>query len=306
MLRVLELFAGIGGLRCAFPECEVVAAIDISENAAKVYQANFDAHYWIREIESLSGSELEVLNADLWWMSPPCQPYSVRGNRKALRDSRAASFLHVLRLAEEVRPPRLIIENVPGFAHSDALSVLVGCLQRMGYHWQMRELCPTQMGWPNLRNRFYLVASHGKLMEWQGLPHYELSLNEVLGSLAVRGAKEEEEDSLFIDPRQLERFESAMDIVNLDSQRAACFGSSYGKSLLRAGSYVQVNDRIRRFTPREVTSLLGFPAYFKVDEVVSRRTAWKLLGNSLSLPAVRYIVSHLEHGISATLPWIER
>ena len=149
------------------------------------------------------------------------------------------------------------------------------------------------------------MASQGKLKEWQDVPRYEQSLNEILGWETGLGPSEKE-DSLFVDPCQLERFESAMDIVTLDSQRAACFGSSYGKSLLRAGSYVQVNDRIRRFTPREVTSLLGFPAYFKVDKVVSRRTAWKLLGNSLSLPAVRYIVSHIENGISATLPWIER
>ena len=65
---------------------------------------------------------LEPLNADLWLLSPACQPYTVLNpNAKGAADPRAQSFL---RLMEEVlpalaergaAPTRLLVENVAGF-----------------------------------------------------------------------------------------------------------------------------------------------------------------------------------------------
>lgn len=302
MIRVLELFAGIGGLRSALPECDVVAAVDINEKAAEVYQRNFGGDYWIREIESLRAQEVASLSAELWWMSPPCQPFSIRGNQRGLRDPRSFSLVHVIKLVEEVRPPHLMLENVPGFADSDAWGLLQTALGRSGYKWQTLQLCPTQLGWPNLRNRFYLWASQPQETEcrvgpWRALPDYGISLEDVLAADA-----DASDESLWLHDEVRSRVGAALDIVSLDSKRTACFGASYGKSLLHAGSYLRSEDRIRRFSPQEVTKLLGFPASFVVD--VPCRTAWKLLGNSLSLPAVRYIASHLNSHISPTLPWI--
>ena len=82
-LRVLELYAGIGGMHCALDRCfsfssvdsvksivyddfEVVAAIDVNEVAAAVYRHNFPAtEYLLKGVEGLTLADLEALNVDL-------------------------------------------------------------------------------------------------------------------------------------------------------------------------------------------------------------------------------------------------
>lgn len=65
---------------------------------------------------------LEPLNADLWLLSPACQPYTVLNPKaKGAADPRARSFLHLMEdvlpaLAERgAAPARLLVENVAGF-----------------------------------------------------------------------------------------------------------------------------------------------------------------------------------------------
>lgn len=48
--------------------------------------------------------------------------------------------------------------------------------------------------------------------------------------------------------------------------------------------------RVRCFTPREAASLQGFPASFSFPEAISDRQAYALLGNSVSVDAVSFLV----------------
>jgi tRNA (cytosine38-C5)-methyltransferase len=65
---------------------------------------------------------LSALHADLWLLSPSCQPYTVLNPQaKGALDPRAASFLHLFCtvLPDLVRngshPSHLLVENVAGF-----------------------------------------------------------------------------------------------------------------------------------------------------------------------------------------------
>lgn len=74
------------------------------------------------DISTLSADELGDLRADLWLLSPSCQPYTVLNPlAKGAEDPRARSFLHLMEvvlpsLAAQQRHPRyMLIENVAGF-----------------------------------------------------------------------------------------------------------------------------------------------------------------------------------------------
>ena len=74
------------------------------------------------DINSLTADALAPLSADLWLLSPACQPYTVLNpNAKGAADPRAQSFLYLMEevlpaLAErEAAPTRVLIENVAGF-----------------------------------------------------------------------------------------------------------------------------------------------------------------------------------------------
>ena len=304
-IRALEFFAGVGGFATAWPEVDVAAAIDIHQGAAEVYTTNSSHPFWIREIESISAEELLGLHANLWWMSPPCQPYTLRGLRRDINDPRARSLLRLIDLMGACTPEFVVMENVLGFSQSIAHALLTKRLETCGYRWQSIELCPTQMNWPNKRPRFYLMASRGAdLIPWRDLPAYSCRTADLLdGELEMQVVAPE----LLMNAATIAEIEEAIDRCDRNSERAtACFASSYGRSLLNSGSYLQLGaGRYRRFSPREVANLLGFPPHFILPLNLRTRELWKLLGNGLSLPAVRYVLSHLPGGPLARLPWRE-
>lgn len=292
--RVIEFFAGIGGFACAaqrvWGEDLDILAIDIDQTAQQIYQLNHSQRVLTREIQSLATHALAEIDAELWWLSPPCQPYSRRGHQRDTQDPRAQSLLHIIDQLDQVRPRSLALENVEGFAESRALELLMAALMRSGYHVQHRVLCPTEMGWPNRRRRFYLVASLIPLRAWRPLPCFHITVDDLIRGVAI------DRSQCAVDDVLIERFSAGMDRVDHLQPECvtACFGSSYGKSLLHAGSYCMENGSLRRFAPAEVLRLLGFPSSFMLPPDLSYRRLWKLLGNSLAIPAVEYILAHLQ------------
>lgn len=301
--RAIEFFAGVGGFATAWPEVDVAAAIDIHQIAATVYAANHPHPFWIREIESITTEEILGLEANLWWMSPPCQPYTFRGQRRDVADPRAQSLLRLIELIADCLPKFLVLENVLGFAYSIAFERLTQQVGRCGYRWQTLELCPTQMGWPNKRPRFYLLANRdGAVTPWRAVPTYSYRTADLVDRLL---SAQEVEPEILMSESIIAAIEDGIDRCDPNNERAtACFAASYGRSLLNSGSYLQLGEGCyRRFSPREVANLLGFPPDFILPSNLPVRTLWKLFGNSLSLPAVRYLLSHLPDGPSPKLPW---
>lgn len=159
---MLEFFAGIGGMRaaCALSGLEVaiVAAFDVSELCEKAYCHNFGSKDWRKKtIECLRHHDLDALAADVWLMSPPCQPFTRSGKRKDHEDDRSRGLLHLVSLLPEMHHPprRILLENVIGFERSECRRRLVQALATLG--WELTEfaLDAEDFGLPNRRPRYY-------------------------------------------------------------------------------------------------------------------------------------------------------
>lgn len=295
-MRVIELFAGVGGVAAALEGSGTdLTAVDINADAQTIYRANFEHGYAIREIDSVSDSEFANWSADLWWMSPPCQPYSRRGNRKDMQDRRSFAIQRILQALTACAPSMIALENVYGFELSQAHEELTRWLHGQGYWTRSCHLCPSDWGWPNRRPRFFLIASREPGLEWQTVPQFDLPLSSFVDSLEPSI----ETKHLWLSTDEVAKYGPALDRVNLCEPRpTACFAGSYGKTWLHAGSYLETEHGLRRFHPREVARLLGFEDGFRLPKLAplapqSDRKLWKLLGNSLSIPSVRYVLSHL-------------
>ena len=166
-LRCVELYCGIGCLHAALkrvcPSAVVVAAYDVSPLAADVYESNYGLRPSGRDIRALSGPELDAHNADLWLLSPPCQPYTRNGLQLGSGDGRAGSLgCLAAALLHTRRPPRMILlENVVGFERSDTHASLRQSLAAAGYSVHEYTLSPSQLGVPYSRPRRWLLAAHG-------------------------------------------------------------------------------------------------------------------------------------------------
>ena len=192
----------------------------------------------VATFESISRACWEAWSADLWWMSPPCQPFTHRGRQRDLDDSRCA-FWHVLlqRLAD-LLPRYLIVENVPPFQHSRAFEQLAKHLARFDYRWTVWELCPTELGIPNRRRRCYLLASRGEWIDqvsWSG------------PSPMLRSFLDAEPSSeLNVFAEWAQAYRKALHVVDAghdDDAVAACFTAAYGRSMVRSGSYLKTRER---------------------------------------------------------------
>merc|ERR1719325_178636 len=102
--------------------------------------------------------------ADLWLLSPPCQPFTRTGKKMDVKDSRNAALLRLLdALPSLAAPPRaLLLENVPEFVGSQMHGRLQQALQQCSFT-EVEELVldPRDFGFPNTRRRFYCLALQG-------------------------------------------------------------------------------------------------------------------------------------------------
>lgn len=145
---------------CSFP-CKVVAALEINTTSNFVYRQNFGSTVLLQKnIEGLTVRDIDNLSADVFVMSPPCQPFTRLGLQAASKDPRTKSFLHILDLLPKLsKPPDYILmENVKGFETSDTREHFLETLKSCGYSYQEFLLSPTQFGIPNSRLRYYLLA----------------------------------------------------------------------------------------------------------------------------------------------------
>lgn len=115
-------------------------------------------------IERLTMSQMTEWNADVWLMSPPCQPHTRQHSNQNddLNDSRSDSFLHLCRLLDQlpvsVKPTLIMLENVVGFERSHSCHVWETVLANCDYVVARFHVQPTQVGLPNERPRYYCVA----------------------------------------------------------------------------------------------------------------------------------------------------
>lgn len=126
MISAVEFYSGIGGLHLALSRCllpqpvQILASYDWDQTACRVYTHNFPSTTCHRtDISLLAPDDIPV--ADLWLLSPACQPYTILNpNAKGADDPRAKSFLHLIQrvlpqMIEARRPDYMLVENVAGF-----------------------------------------------------------------------------------------------------------------------------------------------------------------------------------------------
>ena len=175
-LHVIELFAGLGGLRLSLPEWLPVrrfTACEINPHAIATYNYNFHTHgsTTTTKVESqlhchlVEQLPLHALIGDVWCLSPPCQPYTCTTGSMQLddEDTRSGPLKHLIdvltnRLTASQRPRWILLENVRGFIASAMHKRWTSALAECGYTYTQYNISPTQLGIPNARSRYYCLA----------------------------------------------------------------------------------------------------------------------------------------------------
>ena len=285
-IRAIEFFSGLGGWHYAVNGLgRVVSAYDISEIANSVYKLNFGDSPIARELATISISEISAPTANTWLMSPPCQPFCRMGKYRDLKDSRAAAFINLMDLLIEARPQRFVLENVEGFLESNSFALLAQRLDDIGLKWRCFKLCPTQFGIPNRRLRVYVAASSNGV-EDNILPSIE-------PCPIANYLDPDEDESLYLSAETIARHGPGLDLVTPESRRSACFIGGYGKRFVGGGSFLKTQKGVRRFSPGEVSRLMGYPPGFRFLDELPLNKHYKLLGNGLNIVVAKWVLNQL-------------
>lgn len=168
VLTCYDLCCGAGALSEGFRRAgaRVLGGIDICPQSLATAKKNHAEGRWdcigIEEFAAvLDGQEAHpVWHANVLLAGLPCQGFSRAGNRDP-SDPRNSLFLHLVEVADRVRPDYVVCENVVGFAeprNSRAFQALQRGLRRLGYDVATRVLDAADYGVPQYRKRVFLVA----------------------------------------------------------------------------------------------------------------------------------------------------
>lgn len=189
MVRFIDLFAGIGGIRCGLEqaaselglETKCVFTSEIKPYAVKVLRQNHPGEEIAGDITQVDASSIPDFDVLLGGF--PCQAFSAAGKRMGFADTRGTLFFEVERILREKRPKGFILENVEGLENHDGgntLRVIVESLKGLGYKVNYRVLNSKNFGVPQERKRIYIVGTRDKETSLLDLPCSKAKLGDML------------------------------------------------------------------------------------------------------------------------------
>ena len=315
--RIIDLFAGIGGLRRPFEEIggRCVFTSEWDRFCKKTYSANFlepadSDHKFVGDIGPFATNPELVPAHDVLLAGFPCQPFSIAGVSKKnslgkphgfLCDTQGTLFYDLVAILRHHRTPAFLLENVKNLERHDGgrtFATIMHVLENeLGYCVRTRVIDSSP--WvPQKRERLFIVGFR-----------QETDFN--FEDLAVPMGPPPTLKSI-LDLKVDSKYTLTQNLWNYLKEykkKHRLAGNGFGYSLFgpndvartlsaryhKDGSEIlirQQGKRPRRLTPRECARLMGFdrlgqPEEFKIP--VSDTQAYRQFGNSVVVPVVRAV-----------------
>jgi len=171
MIRVLDLFSGIGGFALASQRVggfATLAFCEIEDYCRKVLAKNFPNIPIFTDVRELHPTDVIPRDGVIHLITAgfPCQDLSIAGNQAGIEADRSGLFFQILRLSDEfyaysrVRPS-LLLENVPNLLTGnggDWARTVYSELAGRGYRCEWKIISASDVGAPHLRKRWWCLA----------------------------------------------------------------------------------------------------------------------------------------------------
>lgn len=266
-----SLFAGIGGFDLGFEQAgfETAWQVEIDPLLREVLALRFPGAQRFSDVRTVGCSNLRAV--DVLVGGFPCQDVSSMGARAGLAGARTGLFWEVCRIATEIRPQWLVLENVVGLLNSNAgkdFGVVVQALAERGYVGCWRVLDSQYFGVAQGRRRVFLVAG--------------LGAPPPIGLLADAAPVESV-------PRTLATQQQSRDA---DGWAAYCLLAKSAPSIIPVGAETLICHRGGRGAMVErarVAETPGIPAGLDATDHIEARAA----GNAVAVPVAKWIAERL-------------
>lgn len=313
-LKVASLFCGCGGTDVGLlggfeflgkkygdNNMEIVYANDIDDNACNIFEENFGIkpdNRDIREVKSEDIPDFDILTGGF-----PCQSFSIvaqNPKRLGVKDERGKLFFEMCRILREKQPKCFIAENVKGLLTANkksAFPLIIQEFESSGYDVTYSILNSAEYGVPQKRERVIIVGFRRDLkikFTFPDIALKEADLYEPLSSVIDKTVDEK----YFFSERAVAgmmKNRASMNKGRAQDITKPCntVGAHLAKvSLNSTDPVLQIGERYRRFTPREVARIQSFPEQFKL--IGSEAAQYRALGNAIPPVMFWYVANAVD------------
>ena len=191
-IRIIELFAGVGGFRLGFEGynkdgIKLASAGDFEtvwanqweppgtptrQFAARCYAERFGSENFVNEdinkvLNDIEAGLVEIPDADLLCGGFPCQDYSVTkplSQSHGIEGKKGVLWWDIHRALEMKKPRYVVLENVDRLLKSPSkqrgrdFAIILSCFYSLGYSVEWRVINAAEYGFAQKRKRVYIYA----------------------------------------------------------------------------------------------------------------------------------------------------
>ena len=325
-MRMLDLFSGIGGFHKGFAQAgwsfDWVGFSEIDKYASSVYKDKFPDAKELGDITAIQPGRDLPSHIDILCGGFPCQAFSIAGRRRGFDDTRGTLFFDIARILrhykESGKPINyFVLENVKGLLGHDngrTFSTIYKVLTDLGYTVEC-QLLNTKWVLPQNRERIYIVGHIGRRSRSKVFPigesdsvlqksrktrqatrQYSTTITQNL----MRGAHSGGETLIQVGNVDKKGHNSIWGRVYSIDGVSSTLNSEGGGMGAKTGLY-DLNNKVRRLTPKECERLQGFPDDWTASGhngvSMSDTQRYKMCGNAVSVPVVELVARSMYDNI---------
>ncbi|MCH9845474.1 MAG: DNA cytosine methyltransferase [Alphaproteobacteria bacterium] len=309
MLKIGELFAGVGGITTGFESAgyTVSWANEIDAKACITYRANFKHQLIEDDMRHINPNQLPKV--DMIAAGFPCQAFSIAGYQKGFTDNRGNLFFDILRFIDSHQPQIVFLENVKNLVgHDDGntFATIKNELDKRGYSTKHQVLNTCDYSnIPQNRERIYIVSFKDKQTHDNFSFPSKIEHTKPIHDFIDKTAPDEfyynhtkyypqlcaemtNRDTIYQWRRKYVR----------ENKKGMCptLTANMGTGGHNVPLIFDAKD-IRKLTPRECFRFQGFPESYILPETLPRTALYKQAGNSVSVPVIKNIAVKIKEAL---------
>ncbi|WP_192987802.1 DNA (cytosine-5-)-methyltransferase [Carnobacterium mobile] len=177
-LKILELFAGVGGFRIGFENSNKELfktkwsnqwePSRKTQDAFEVYNYHFPDSLNLNEnVEEITDETFKEMDADIIVGGFPCQDYSVARSKKnemGIEGKKGVLFWEIIRAVTHIKPKFLVLENVdrllkaPSKQRGRDFAIMLAAFNELGYSVEWRVINAAEYGRSQRRRRVFFFV----------------------------------------------------------------------------------------------------------------------------------------------------